>query len=117
MYEEILKDNNRSRRGKQMEKERRTKALVIVVLLVVVAGLTVAFAALSATLKINGTAYLDASKWGIKFDNLSEPVSVGTAKTTGTAKIEETKSAEITDINVVLSTPGDKVTYTSIIVF
>ena len=112
MYEEILKDNNRSRRGKQMEKERRTKALVIVVLLVVVAGLTVAFAALSATLKINGTAYLDASKWGIKFDNLSEPVSVGTAKTTGTAKIEETKSAEITDINVVLSTPGDKVTYT-----
>ena len=27
MYEEILKDNNRSRRGKQMEKERRTKAL------------------------------------------------------------------------------------------
>ena len=39
-----------------MEKERRTKALVIVVLLVVIAGLTVAFAALSATLNINGTA-------------------------------------------------------------
>ena len=95
-----------------MEKERRTKALVIVVLLVVIAGLTVAFAALSTTLNINGTAYLDAAKWGIKFENLSEPVSVGTATTTGTAKIEETKSAEITGINVGLSTPGDKVTYT-----
>ena len=95
-----------------MEKERRTKALVIVVLLVVIAGLTVAFAALSTTLNINGTAYLDAAKWGIKFKNLSEPVSVGTATTTGTAKIEETKSAEITGINVSLSTPGDKVTYT-----
>ena len=95
-----------------MEKERRTKALVVVVLLIVVAGLTVAFAALSATLNINGTAYLDAAKWGIKFENLSEPVSVGTATTTGTAKIEETKSAEITGINVSLSTPGDKVTYT-----
>ena len=95
-----------------MEKERRTKALVIVVLLVVIAGLTVAFAALSTTLNINGTAYLDAAKWGIKFKNLSEPVSIGTATTTGTAKIEETKSAEITGINVGLSTPGDKVTYT-----
>ena len=95
-----------------MEKERRTKALVIVVLLIVVAGLTIAFAALSTTLNINGTAYLDAAKWGIKFKNLSEPVKVGTATTTGTAKIEETKSAEITDINVSLSTPGDKVTYT-----
>ena len=95
-----------------MEKERRTKALVVVVLLIVIAGLTIAFAALSTTLNINGTAYLDAAKWGIKFENLSEPVKVGTATTTGTAKIEETKSAEINGINVSLSTPGDKVVYT-----
>ena len=95
-----------------MEKERRTKALVIVVLLIVVAGLTVAFAALSTTLNINGTAYLDAAKWGIRFENLSSPTKIGSATTTGTAKIEETKAAEITGINVSLSTPGDKVTYT-----
>ena len=95
-----------------MEKERRTKALVIVVMLIVVAGLTVAFASLSSALNIKGTAYLDAAKWGIKFENLSEPVSVGTATTTGPAKIEETKSAEISNINVNLSTPGDKVVYT-----
>ena len=95
-----------------MEKERRTKALVIVVMLIVVAGLTVAFASLSSVLNIKGTAYLDAAKWGIKFQNLSEPVKVGTATTTGTTKIEETKSAQITGINVELSTPGDKVTYT-----
>ena len=95
-----------------MEKERRTKALVVVVLLIVVAGLTVAFAALSTTLNINGTAYLDAAKWGIRFENLSSPTKIGSATTTGTAKIEETKSAEITGINVSLSTPGDKVAYT-----
>ena len=95
-----------------MEKERRTKALVIVVLLIVFMGLTVAFAALSTTLNINGTAYLDAAKWGIRFENLSSPTKIGSATTTGTAKIEETKSAEITGINVSLSTPGDKVTYT-----
>ena len=95
-----------------MEKERRTKALAVVVLLIVVAGLTVAFAALSTTLNINGTAYLDAAKWGIKFENLSSPTKIGSATTTGTAKIEEAKSASITGINVGLSTPGDKVTYT-----
>ena len=95
-----------------MEKERRTKALVVVVLLIVIAGLTVAFAALSTTLNINGTAYLDAAKWGIRFENLSSPTKIGSANVTGTAKIEESKSAEITGINVGLSTPGDKVTYT-----
>ena len=95
-----------------MEKERRTKALAVVVLLIVVAGLTLAFAALSTTLNINGTAYLDAAKWGIKFENLSSPTKIGSATTTGTAKIEEAKSASITGINVGLSTPGDKVTYT-----
>ena len=95
-----------------MEKERRTKALVVVVLLIVIAGLTVAFAALSTTLNINGTAYLDAAKWGIRFENLSSPTRVGKATTTGTAKIEETKAAEITDMNVSLSIPGDKIVYT-----
>ena len=95
-----------------MEKERRTKALVVVVLLIVVAGLTVAFAALSTTLNINGTAYLDAAKWGIRFENLSSPTKIGSATTTGTAKIEESKAAEITGMNVSLSIPGDKVTYT-----
>ena len=95
-----------------MEKERRTKALVVVVLLIVVAGLTEAFAALSTTLNINGTAYLDAAKWGIRFENLSSPTKIGSANVTGTAKIEETKSAEITGMDVSLSTPGDKVTYT-----
>ena len=95
-----------------MEKQRREKALVIVVLLVVIAGLTVAFAALSTTLNINGTAYLDAAKWEIRFENLSSPTRVGKATTTGTAKIEETKAAEITDMNVSLSIPGDKIVYT-----
>ena len=95
-----------------MEKERRTKALVVVVLLIVVAGLTVAFAALSSSLNINGTAYLDAAKWGIRFENLSSPTKIGSATTTGTAKIEETKAAEITGLNVSLSIPGDKVVYT-----
>ena len=95
-----------------MEKERSVKLLIISILFMLIAGLTVAFAALSTTLNINGTAYLDAAKWGIRFENLSSPTKIGSATITGTAKIEETKSAEITDMNVSLSIPGDKVVYT-----
>ena len=95
-----------------MEKERSVKLLIILILFMLIAGLTVAFAALSTTLNINGTAYLDAAKWGIRFENLSSPTKIGSATITGTAKIEETKSAEITDMNVSLSIPGDKVVYT-----
>ena len=94
-----------------MEKERSVKLLIISILFMLIAGLTVVFAALSTSLNINGTAYLDAAKWGIKFENLSSPTAWGTATTTGAAKIEETKSAEITGINVSLSTPGDLVRY------
>ena len=95
-----------------MEKERSVKILIISILFMLIAGLTVAFAALSTTLNIKGTAYLDAAKWGIKFENLSSPTKIGSATTTGTAKIEETKAAEITDMNVSLSIPGDKIVYT-----
>ena len=41
-----------------MEKERKIKALILVALVVAVIGLTVAFAALSQTLTINGFSLL-----------------------------------------------------------
>ena len=93
-----------------MEKQRRIKMLSLSAVIVAVLGLTVAFAALSTTLNIKGSAYLDAAKWGIKFQNLSEPSIVGEASDAKTAKIE--KDVSINDIKVTLSKPGDSVTYT-----
>ena len=93
-----------------MEKQRRIKLLSLSAVIVAVLGLTVAFAALSTTLNIKGSAYLDAAKWGIKFQNLSEPSIVGEASDAKTAKIE--KDVSINDIKVTLSKPGDSVTYT-----
>ncbi len=95
-----------------MEKQRRIKVLSLCAAIIAVIGLTIAFATLSTTLSVNGMSYLDAAKWGIKFENLSEPSIVGEASVTGAAKIEESKAAEINNINVSLSTPGDSVTYT-----
>ena len=93
-----------------MEKERRVKALAIVVLVIAVIGLTIAFAALSQTLTINGSAKLDASKWGLKFDNLV--LASGNEYVEGTANIKTDDNTVIENMNVRLTTPGDKVVYT-----
>ncbi len=93
-----------------MEKERRIKVLAIVVLVIAVIGLSVAFAALSQTLTINGSAKLDASKWGLKFDNLV--LASGNEYVEGTANIKTDDNTVIENMNVRLTTPGDKVVYT-----
>ena len=54
-----------------MEKERRVKALSLVALLITIVGLTVAFAAMSRTLTINGTATMDTARWNIHFANIT----------------------------------------------
>lgn len=51
-----------------MEKERKIKIISLVALLVTVLGLTVAFAALSQTLTINGSANVDSATWNIHFE-------------------------------------------------
>ena len=94
-----------------MEKERKIKLIAISALIVAVLGLTIAFASLSQTLTINGTATLDAAKWGIKFENLSSGKVVGDAVINDTAMIAEDQIT-INNIDVSLKTPGDSVTYT-----
>lgn len=92
-----------------VEKERKIKTLSLVTLIVAVLGLTVAFAALSQTLTINGTASVDAASWDIHFENLSEP------KITGAAEVIETPTLtndSFDGLNVKLTKPGDSVTYT-----
>lgn len=89
-----------------MEKERRTKVLSLAALIVAVLGLTVAFAALSQTLTINGNASVDAATWDIHFE--TPYGSDGT--TDGAATINKTPTfngTSITDIDVSITKPGD----------
>lgn len=53
-----------------MEKERKIKVLSVITLVVAILGLTIAFAALSQTLTINGTASVDAASWNVHFESL-----------------------------------------------
>ncbi len=92
----------------KVEKERKVKALSLVALIIAVLGLTLAFAALSQTLTINGTASVNAAEWDIHFENLSEPTITGSAIVNNVPTFTGT---EITDFDVSLTKPGDSVTY------
>lgn len=120
-----------------MEKERKIKVLSIVALIVAVLGLTVAFAALSQTLTINGKSKVEKNnangtgdKWNIRFYGVSSDGNIDESATTvkpvitgGSSYPAEAKDATLgatsiligNDKNkagVVLKKPNDKVVYT-----
>lgn len=92
-----------------MEKQRNSKLFIIIALILVVIGITVAFAILSTTLNINGTAKLEASTWEVKFVGPLAPALVGTADVIVAPSLEDTS---VGTYDVVLKSPGDSVTYT-----
>ena len=101
-----------------MEKERRIKGLSLVALVVAVLGLTVAFAALSQQLTIEGTATVGSSSWNVKFKSISEATKTGGAKVENIDGSEKTPT--LTDYTITLPTisltkPGDKVEYTVVV--
>ena len=91
-----------------MEKTRKVKIISLCALLVAVLGLTVAFAALSQTLTINGSAAVDTASWDIHFENLTLSEKTGTAEVSGTPQLTGTA---ISGIDVSLNKPGDKIVY------
>lgn len=92
-----------------MEKQRQVKGIAILALCVAVLGLSVAFAAMSTTLSINGTATMNTASWSIKFMNLSEATVTGSASVVTAPVLSDT---HIGDYEIVLTKPGDSVTYT-----
>ena len=89
---------------------RRTsfKTLFLLVLAVSVFGLGIAYALLSTTLTISGTTSVSAATWDIHFNNLG-------ATSTGDATYtlpQFTSATSLTDYEIVLTKPGDSVTFT-----
>lgn len=103
-----------------MEKERKIKVLSLVALIVAVLGLTVAFAALSQTLTINGTASVDAANWDVRFESLDGTYNVSPtlSRTPGSTEVLYAENLEISEdgstanvVGVLLGRPGDYATY------
>ena len=93
-----------------MEKERKIRVLSLVALVVAVLGLTVAFAALSQTLTINGTASVDAATWDVHIENLHRVNVSGSAKVISEPTVGS-DGTSIENFKVSLSKPGDYVRY------
>ena len=92
-----------------MEKERKVRVLSIAALLVAVLGLTVAFAALSQTLTIKGSAAVNTATWDIHFEKTSDKkTEVEGAATFTEPTLSGTK---IENFSATLTKPGDSVTY------
>ena len=92
-----------------MGKDRKTRTLVLAALLVVVFGVSIAYASMSTTLRINGTATMDTSKWKVRFLNLSDASIEGDADVLEDPELSDTV---IETFSVKLTKPGDYVTYT-----
>lgn len=82
------------------------KSLVLVVLVVAICGLSVAYALLSTTLSISGSTKVSAASWGIKFKNLSGS-NVGGA----TYTLPTLSDTALSDYEIILTKPGDSVTF------
>ena len=92
-----------------MEKTRKIKIISLCALLVAVLGLTVAFASLSQTLTINGSAAVNAASWDIHFEKSSGKETEPEGAATFT---EPTLSGTtIENFSATLTKPGDSVTY------
>ncbi len=88
---------------------RNIKKIVVVGLFVAVLCLSVAYAAISASLKISGTADISASSWDVHFVK-NEEVTIPKGK--AVCDIGNIEKLSITDLSATLKVPGDSCTYT-----
>lgn len=91
-----------------MGKEKITGVIALAALVVAVIGVSIAFAAMSQTLTINGTATVSPA-FSVKFANLAAPTLVGTATVTTAPTLTAT---HIGNYAVKLMQKNDSVTYT-----
>ena len=88
---------------------RNIKKIVVVGLFVAVLCLSVAYAAISASLKISGTADISASSWDVHFVK-NEEVTIPKGK--AVCDIGNIEKLSITDLSATLKVPGDSCTFT-----
>ena len=86
---------------------RETKLIMVAILCVAVLGLTVAYSALSATLKVSGTGSVTAGTWDVKFT-----AATGAKSGSATCNNPTLSNTSITNVSPTFVKPGDSCTYT-----
>ncbi len=87
-------------------KEKEVKTIAIIAIVVAVVGISIAYAAMTTTLKITGRANMNSANWNIEFQSL-------TAEKTGDAVYTAPTLAatSLSNYSVTLTKPGDSVTF------
>lgn len=88
---------------------KNLKTIIVVGLIAIVATLSIAYATLSQTLNVTGTAQVTGNTWTIGMTKPTTPCVASGKATAGTVAISGTTA---TISGVVLSVPGDSVTCT-----
>ncbi len=86
-----------------MRKNKKSKYLLLLILLL---GISVGYALLSTTLKINGTSTITKNTWSIYWDSVGNIEKTDTATVTTAAAIDATDNTQV-NFGVTLNLPGD----------
>ncbi len=90
---------------------RSFKIITAIALCVAVLCLSVAYATLSASLKISGTATVEKANWQIELEKAGTGYETAGTATVNTYTLTE-NSTTVSDLEVTLKKPGDKATIT-----
>ena len=103
------------------KKKKKDSKKTVYLLLLLILGISVGYAALSATLKINGTSIIKSAKWSVHFGENENDIQVTEGSVTGDnvttpARIKSgTNNTEI-EFSVNLPEPGDFYEFTAQVV-
>lgn len=92
-------------------KERTYKTLAVIALIVALTGLSIAYAAYTETITINGSARVVAAKWDIRFKNISDGIGINNGESLSEPELENDSVTKITGFKAQLTAPGDAVSY------
>lgn len=94
-----------------MERNKKIVFVAIVALVVSIASISIAFAAISSVLTIEGTGSLNPSDWEVSFDVASLTMDKSTSSEATAASEMSINSTMIGPYSVTLREPGDYVKY------
>ena len=95
----------------EKKENKKSKLFILFIVLFFIAGITVAYAAITSTLKIDGFGAIKNAKWSVRFDNLRPATLEGETKEVTKPTIQNNSTA-IASYDVLFIRPGDGVTYT-----
>ena len=86
--------------------QRQLQVLTVIGLCIFIVAMTIAYAVMSSTLSINGSAKMESASWDIHFANVTSS-SIGDAS----FSMPHIQDTTLNDFDVTLTKPGDSVTY------